>query len=114
MPPTVETVGDVAVVLLSWDELDITKAEEFKREIAPVLESHRKVVLDLTGVRFLDSVGCGAILSCFKRLAATGGELKLCQATPSVRNVLELIRFHRICDVLETRDAAVQAFGDSA
>ena len=107
MQPTVEKVGDVAVVTLNIDQLDASNAEDFKRQMAPVFQDARKVVLDLSRVQFVDSRGCGAILSCLKRLSESGGDLKLCNVTRNVRTVFDLIRLHRICQIVGTRDEAV-------
>jgi anti-sigma B factor antagonist len=114
MQPTVEKVGEVAVVTLNVDQLDASNADDFRRDMAPVLQETRKVVLDLGRVQFVDSRGCGAILSCLKHVAAAGGDLKLCQVSKPVRGVFELIRLHRICEILPTREEALRAFAPRA
>jgi anti-sigma B factor antagonist len=105
-----EQVGDVTVVAINEEQLDAGNAEDFRREMAPVLQDSRKLVLDLARVRFVDSRGCGAILSCLKQLSANQGDLKLCEVNPHVRTVFDLIRLHRICEILPTREDAVRAF----
>jgi anti-sigma B factor antagonist len=107
----VDRVGDVTVAAVQAAEFDGGNADDFKQEIAPVLEKTKKLVLDLGRVQFVDSSGCGAILSCLKGLTAAGGDLKLCNVSRPVRSVFELIRLHRICEILDTREAAVKAFG---
>jgi len=110
MQPAVEKVGDVTVVAVNVEQLDASNAEDFCRDMAPVLQESRKLVLDLGRVQFVDSRGCGAILSCLKQLSAAGGDLKLCQVGRPVRTVFELIRLHRICEIVDTREEAVRAF----
>ena len=110
MQPTVEVVGDVAVVTPNVEHFDASNADDFKREVAPVLKEHRKMVVDLGRVQFVDSSGCGALLSCLKTLTENHGDLKICQVNKYVRQVFDLIRLHRICDVFDTRDEAVKAF----
>jgi anti-sigma B factor antagonist len=92
-------------------ELDAGNAGEFKRDIAPLLEAHAKLVLDLSRVRFVDSSGLGAFISCLRKLNAKGGDLKLCGMSKQVRAVFELVRMHRVFDICETREEAVHAFG---
>ena len=111
MALSVEKLGDVTVATLTVPQFDAGYADEFKREVAPALAGARKFVLDLSIVEFIDSRACGGILSCLKKLNEVGGELKLCGASPFVRSVFELIRLHRVCDILATREEAVQAFG---
>jgi anti-sigma B factor antagonist len=110
MQSTVETTGDIAVVAVNVDQLDASNVDDFKRDMAPVLKDYRKLVLDLGSVQFVDSAGCGAILSCLKHATTAGGDLKLCQVSRPVRSVFELIRLHRICEILNTKEDAVRAF----
>jgi anti-sigma B factor antagonist len=110
MEPVVEKVGDVAVVTITSEQLDASNAEDFRNFMAPVLQECSKLVLDLDRVQFVDSRGCGAILSCLKHVSAAGGDLKLCHINKPVRTVFELIRLHRICEILDTREAAIGAF----
>ena len=110
MQLTAEQNGDVTIVALNGEALDAGNADDFRRDIAPNLEGCRKLVLDLERVEFVDSRGCGAIISCLKQLAANGGDLRLCRVRKPVRTVFELIRLHRICGIHDTREAAVRAF----
>jgi anti-sigma B factor antagonist len=110
MQPVIETVGDVTIVAVNVEELDAGNADDFRRALAPVLKECRKLVLDLGQVRFVDSRGCGAILSCLKQISPAGGDLKLCRITPQVRMVFDLIRMKNICEIVETREEAVRAF----
>jgi anti-sigma B factor antagonist len=107
---TVDMVGNVAVVAVNVDSFDASNSNDFKQEIAPVLEQNSRLVLDLGQVQFVDSSGCAAILSCLKQLTAVQGDVKLCQVNKPVRSVFDLIRLHRICDIFGTREEAVQAF----
>ena len=70
-----ERVGDVAVAPVPVEELDASNAAEFKRDIAPLLEANAKLVLDLSRLRFVDSSGLGAFISCLRKLNAKGGDL---------------------------------------
>lgn len=105
-----DEIGGVAVVVLPVEELDASITGELKRDIAPLLEAHTKMVLDLGLLRFLDSSGLGAFLSCLRRLNAKGGDLKLCAMSKQVRTVFELVRLHKIFDIFETREEALRAF----
>ncbi len=113
MQPKIETTGDVTIVAVNAKELDAGNADDFRRALAPVLKDCRKLVIDLDQVGFVDSRGCGAILSCLKQIAPAGGDLKLCRVTPPVRAVFDLIRMPSICQIVNTREEAVDAFRSS-
>jgi anti-sigma B factor antagonist len=108
-----EQIGDVAVSTVLVEEIDAGNAGEFKREIAPVLDEHAKVVLDLSRLRFVDSSGLGAFISCLRKLNAKGGDLKLSGMSKQVRGVFELVRMHRVFDILATSEDAVRAFKET-
>ena len=110
MDIAVDKTGDVAVVVVPVEELDASNVGEFKREMAPVLEANTKLVFDLQRLRFMDSSGLGAFLSCLRHVNARGGDVKLCDMAPQVRAVFELVRFHRIFDIYSTPEEAAVAF----
>lgn len=103
-------MGDVTVTTIPVEELDASNAGEFKRDIAPVIDAQNKVVLDLSRLRFVDSSGLGAFISCLRKLNAKGGDLKLCGMSKQVRAVFELVRMHRVFDICATSEDAVRAF----
>ena len=110
MEITVENAGDVTIAVLPLEELDASNVDELKREIAPLLQMSDKLVIDLARLRFVDSSGLGALLSCLRQLSAKGGDLKLCGMSKQVRAAFELVRLHRIFDIFTTPDEAVRAF----
>jgi len=110
MEITVEKADDVAIAVLPLEELDASNVDDLKREIAPLLQSSDKLVIDLARLRFVDSSGLGALLSCLRQLSAKGGDLKLSGMSKQVRAVFELVRLHRIFDIFATTEEAVQAF----
>ncbi len=107
-----EKTGSVAVVLLPGETLDANNSKEFRASIDPVLDENDKVLFDMSDMRFVDSSGCGALLSCLRTLNARGGDLKLCNVSKPVRVLFELIRMHRIVDIFNSKDEAIRAFGE--
>lgn len=110
MDMTIEQIDGVTVVLLPGKELDAANTEAFKSGIAPVLKTHTKMVFDLSQLRFIDSSGLGAFLSCLRQLSTRGGELKLCGMSQPVYQTFELVRMNRIFDIYPSKNDAVQAF----
>ncbi len=106
----VDRIDGVTIAAVPVEELDASNSGEFKRDIAPVLEKNLKLVLDLGQLRFVDSSGLGAMLSCLRQLSAKSGDLKLCGMSKQVRALFELVRMHRIFDIYNSKDEAVRAF----
>ena len=107
MEMSVEKLGEVTIVGLPGEQLDASNAKDFKRDIAPILNGASKVVFDLSQLRFVDSSGLGAMLSCLRQVNSAGGELKLCGLSKAVRALFELVRMHRIFDICDTKGDAI-------
>lgn len=105
-----EKIGDVEVVTLLGEHLDAGNTKEFKRDIAALVQPNAKVVMDLGKITFVDSSGCGAILSYLRQLKSAGGDLKLCSVTKAVRSLFELVRMHKVFDIFNTKEEAVKAY----
>ncbi len=106
----IETIGDIVVVLLPGETLEASITQEFKQSIEPLLEENTKVVFDMSQIRFIDSMGCGVLLTSFKRLKDKGGGLKLCCITDPVDSLFKLMGFDRLFGIFKTREDAVGAF----
>lgn len=103
---------DVVVIALREPHLDASNVREFKETVqALVGPATSRVVLDLQGVKFIDSSGLGALISCLRQLNARRGDLRLCQLTPTVQALLELMRMNRVFQIFADRQDAVDSFG---
>lgn len=105
-----EKIGDVTVVVLETEVLDANNAKEFRRDIEPILEQNNNLAFDLSQVGFLDSSGCGTLLSCLRQVTKSDGDLKFFAVQKSVLSLFELVRMHRIIEIFNTREEAVRAF----
>lgn len=65
-------------VLRVGGDLDLHSAEELRRKLGALRrEGHRRLVVDLGMVTFLDSVALGVLAASLKRLRGEGGSLAL-------------------------------------
>ena len=84
--------GD-AIVLTMKGELDLTSSPVFERELRAVeATSPRRLVIDLSGLEFMDSTGLRALLLARERAQADGHELALRRGPRHVQRVLELTK----------------------
>ena len=105
----VHIVRESAVVRLyvsGCDAMDSANAAEMKAEALRLLGDAPDVVVDLSGVDFLDSAGVGVLVGLFKHARLRGGRARFCGLTPGVRSVLELIQLDRIFEIYDGVEAA--------
>lgn len=100
----------VLVVSLREDNLDASNVREFKETMQIHLQQHNQVVLDMEGVKFIDSSGLGALISCLRQLSAKHGDLRLCNQSATVQALFELMRMQRVFNVHPSVDEAVNSF----
>ena len=109
MQMLVEKFGDVAVVAVHEDTLDASNADDFRREMEPVLAESHKLVLNSAGSRSWTAAAARDPVVSQERHR---GRRRL-EAVPRhapARTVFDLIRLHRICEIVETKEQAVAAF----
>lgn len=106
-----EKTGTVAIVLMPGESFEAAAVEDFNHNIAPVIEENTHVVFDLSNIRFLDSMGCGALLRCHRKLKEKGGKMGLCCAQKQVNAIFDLMGFPQLFDVFKTREEALKAYG---
>lgn len=78
-----------AVVLALSGELDLSSAQALSRELIDA-EASGRVVVDLSGLKFMDSTGLHTLLSAQRRYEQSGSRLSLLRGPPQVQRVFEL------------------------
>ena len=98
---TVEEREDSTVVFVRGD-LDATGAPALRAQLVATMESApRRVVLDLSGVDFVDSLGLSMLVAAHRRADELGIELHLAALSPATRRVLEITRLTDLFTIVE-------------
>ncbi len=91
--------------------MDVYTVSEVKTRILQALaRGQAKLVLDLSGVEFIDSSGIGALVVCLKRAVENGGGLKMAGMSADVHSMFEITRTDRLFEHFPTAEEAVTAF----
>ncbi len=91
--------------------VDSETVEEFENAVAGVLEEGcYNIVLDLSGMNYINTAGLSIIADTFKKAQQNKGALKILNATETIRELLDVVRFTKIIDLYETEDAALSSF----
>jgi anti-sigma B factor antagonist len=109
MKTQVEQIENITVVTFVDTYLDQSNAITFNNAIHAVLEANKRVVFDMSRLRFVDTFGLASILFSLECLNSKGGDLKLCGLDKRVRVLLEQVRMHQIFDIFNTKEEAMHA-----
>jgi len=74
----------------------------------------RKIIVNLSNVQFIDSVGIGDIVRGYTAARREGGVLKLCGAAGRVRTVFEATQLTGVIELFETEGEARRSFAEPA
>ena len=70
------------------------------------------LVVDLSGVPFIDSTGIGVLLEYCRDAAAFGGKFCVAAPTDHVRHVFEIVRLHDALPIFDSTAAAITAMAN--
>ncbi|MEU8224016.1 STAS domain-containing protein [Kribbella sp. NPDC048915] len=96
------------VVVRAVGDLDLEGAPALTAELRSWL-GPRPVVLDLSGVDFMDSSGLGVLVGAHKEAGNRGGALILAAPSPRVQKIFKVTRLHKVFSVHDTPEDAVEA-----
>ena len=106
-----ESVREDIAILTLKGRLTLGESNLVRERISQLSAAGRnKVVVDLSGVDYIDSTGLGILVICFTSLKKQGGALKL--VNPNKRNIelLLLTKLHTVFEVFNEVQDAVNSF----
>jgi anti-sigma B factor antagonist len=73
-------------------------------------ESKKKILLNLSGVGYIDSSGIGELVSSYTAINKEQGQLKLLNLTQKLRDLLAITKLLTVFDVYEDESEALNSF----
>lgn len=104
-------VGHVTILDLDGAMTLDSDARRLEDKINSLLLSRRtSVVLNLAGVRYIDSEGLGQLVTCYSLLAKAAGGLKLLHVGARHLRLLSITGLLSIFETFEREDDAIRSF----
>ncbi len=104
-----EHTGDGYTICRPVGELDAFTVSQFRQALAEIASSPR-LIIDMSGVPFVDSAGLGALIGGIRRAREMGGNVVVVCNRASLVRTLRTTGFDRIVAMTETIDEAKDAF----
>ncbi len=106
------TVGDVIIVDVSGkvtlgDGSDTVLKDKMR---SLVQQGHKKLLLNLGDVSYVDSAGLGEIVQAYATVNKNGGTLKLLNVTKRIRDLLSITKLLTVFDTFDVEADAVRSF----
>jgi len=104
-----ERTDDGFMICRPVGELDAFTVSQFRQALAEIA-SEERLVIDMSGVPFVDSAGLGALIGGIRRAREMGGDVVVVANRPGLVRTLRTTGFDRIVTLTETVEAAKEAF----
>lgn len=100
---------DDKLIVCLMGELDHHSAEEVRVKIDDRIDRDniRKVILNFSGVTFMDSSGIGVVIGRYKKMKNRSGNLCVAEINRTVNKVFEISGMYKIIDVYRNIDEAI-------
>jgi len=95
-------------------EIDLAITDRLRSTLENMLDSNeeiKNIVLNLSGVTYIDSSGLGVLLGRYKRISRQGGKMFIVGAVPQVKKILEMSGLFNIMQECPSEEYAIKLAG---
>ena len=92
-------------------EINLNTSPELRKAFEDFVNKNvKKVVVDFSGVPYIDSSGLATLIELFQRLKKINGKLRICDMSEKVKNVFEITKLHKLFEIYDNQDMALEGF----
>jgi anti-sigma B factor antagonist len=103
--------GDVVILDLDGEVRIGDSATALRGAIRGLIAAgNQKILLNLAGVKYIDSSGIGELIANYTTVGRGGGQLKLLNLTEKVQDLLVITKLLTVFDVYEEESEALSSF----
>ncbi|HET6973807.1 MAG TPA: STAS domain-containing protein [Pyrinomonadaceae bacterium] len=103
--------GDVTILDLSGEVRIGEGAVSLRDSIRNLSDQgKKKVLLNLAGVKYMDSSGVGELIANYTTVTRQGGQLKLLSLTDRIQNLLVITKLLTVFDSFDNEAEALKSF----
>jgi anti-sigma B factor antagonist len=108
---TFREIGEIAIMDFSGKITLGEGSSTLRKTIRDLVDKgHRKILINLFDVDYIDSSGIGELVSAYTTVRSAGGELKLLNLTRRVHDILQITRLFTVFDVQSEEEVALRSF----
>jgi anti-sigma B factor antagonist len=101
----------IGVLTLKGKLMGYPETDELHDEMRSFLgQKINKIVIDLNGVSWMNSMGVGALMRCLTTIRNAEGDLRLARMSEKARSVFVITQLISIFKIFETVDEAKESF----
>ena len=87
--------------------------KEFETYLVQLLEGGDcRIIINGKGLQYIASAGLGALMGVIEDIREKQGDIRLCELSPSVYEVFDILGFTHLFRIFPTEEEAVRSFSD--
>ena len=103
--------GDVTILDLSGEVRIGDSSVQLRESVRNLADQGKvKLLLNLAGVKYIDSSGIGELIANYTTVKRQGGQLKLLNLTDRIQNLLVITKLLTVFDAYEDEAEALKSF----
>jgi anti-sigma B factor antagonist len=111
---TIRQAGPISLLEVTG-RLTSFETGALRESISRLLKQGRKnIVLNLSGLQYLDSSGIGELARIYVSVAKQSGQMKVVGLSPKVEEIFKITRLYAVFPEFPSEEAALQSFPESS
>jgi len=107
----IKDVNDVTVLVIKGNLMGGPETLNIHDQVKELVEQgKRKIVMDLSNVKWMNSSGLGTIMGCLTSVRNADGDMKLCGVTEKVKSLFIITKLLTLFEAYDNIDEAVKSF----
>jgi anti-anti-sigma factor len=107
----IEKKEKIDILTFSINKINALVTEDIQNEILKVLDNNNpKLIIDLTGVEYIDSSGFGCFLSVMKAARSNYGVLKFANPEQRVMDLFITLHLHTVFQIYDNIEECIRSF----
>ncbi len=114
MKLSTRTVDGILVVDCSGRIIFGEESASLRDTLRDLIPQNKKIILNLSGVNYIDSGGLGTLVALYTSARNSGGSIKLANLTQRVGDLLQVTKLLTVFDVYDSEERALESFRAAA
>ena len=102
--------GSISILVLSGALTSSGEGQLTEATDTLLAADRTDILLDLSELEYMDSVGIGELVSSYRTITGLGGALKIIRPSSKVRDALSLAKLLPIFEIFDDEESAVASF----
>ena len=101
--------GGISIVEVQG-EIDVYTSSWVKEAIAEFIKNgNYNIIINLEGVRYIDSTGLGVLIGALKRVKEHEGSISLICTNPQIKKIFNITGLSKIFDIFKSEEEALES-----